>query len=83
VIEIVSFTKTNGPLSKRIWLAPDGTVKSNGDACVMAHGRAERVRLSGAADLAALIEGVQSNQALGLGALRDGLPDRVDVVTAR
>jgi hypothetical protein len=81
MIEITTFTKTAGALTKRISLAADGTVKSDGSACLMAHGSAQRMRLAGADDLAALIEGAQSNQALALGVLRPGLPDRVTVVT--
>jgi hypothetical protein len=81
MIEVTTFTKTAGALTKRISLAADGTVKSDGSACLMAHGSAQRMRLAGADDLAALIEGTQSNQALALGVLRPGLPDRVTVVT--
>src|SRR5215472_15776844 len=44
--------KSNGPLTKRISLNPDGTVKSDGSACVMSHGRAHRVELSSAQELA-------------------------------
>ena len=82
MIEITTFTKS-GPLTKRISLAADGTVVSDGNDCLMVSGVAARTRIAGAGDLAALIDGVQSNQALALGALRLGLPDRVDVVTKR
>ena len=52
----VLFTKFGGPLTKRISLAPDGSLKSDGSACVMAHGRAQRVAIKSVADLGALIE---------------------------
>jgi hypothetical protein len=38
--EFTIFAKSGGPLTKRISLAPDGSVKSDGAACVMAHGAA-------------------------------------------
>src|SRR5215831_2765310 len=50
-IELTGFTKANGPLTKLISLAPDGTVKSDGSACVMTRGTAQRVRV---ADVGAL-----------------------------
>jgi hypothetical protein len=83
MIELTGFTKANGPLTKRISLAPDGTVKSDGSACVMAQGSAHRVHVGDVGDLAGLIEHVQSNQALALGMLRPGLPERVTIVTKR
>ena len=82
-IELTSFTKANGPLTKRISLAPDGVVKSDGSACIMARGSAHRLQVGDVGDLAGLIEHVQSNQALALGMLRPGLPDRVTIVTKR
>jgi hypothetical protein len=81
--EITVFEKSGGPLTKRISLAPDGTVKSDGSACIMAQGGAHRVQVGDVGDLAGLIEHVQSNQALALGMLRPGLPERVTVVTKR
>jgi hypothetical protein len=47
----------------------------------MAYGQARRVRIAGVEDLGALIEGLRSNEALALGALRPGLNDAVEVVT--
>jgi hypothetical protein len=81
--EITVFQKSNGPLTKRISLAPDGTVKSDGSPCIMAQGSAHRAHVGDVGDLAGLIEHVQSNQALALGMLRPGLPQRVTVVTKR
>jgi hypothetical protein len=79
MIEITVFTKIGGPLTKRISVTTDGTVNSDGSCCVMA--RAERIRLADVAALARLIGKLQSNQAITLGRLRSGLPDRVEVTT--
>ena len=81
--EITVFEKIGGPLTKRISLAPDGSVKSNGSACVMARGAAWRLRIANVGELAAVIEKIRSDQAIALGALRADLPDKVQVVTKR
>jgi hypothetical protein len=81
MIELTGFTKADGPLTKRISLAPDGSAKSDGSACLMARGVARRVRVEDVGEFANLIERVESNQAIALGALRPGLPDEVTVVT--
>jgi hypothetical protein len=47
----------------------------------MSRGEARRLRLSGLAEFAVVIDGLKSNQAVALGALRDGLPDQVEVTT--
>ena len=52
--ELTFLTKAGGPLTKRIALDAAGRVVSDGSACVMAEGRAERLRLAGPADLAAV-----------------------------
>jgi hypothetical protein len=78
--EIVVLTKTGGELTKRISLNGD-TFKSDGSACFMGRGEAERKPIPDVHALAALIEGLRTNQAIALGALRDDLPDRVTVVT--
>ena len=80
-VELTGFTKANGPLTKRISLTADGTVKSDGSACVMGQGTAQRVRVANVGELAALIEHIRPDQAIALGALRSGLPDKVQVVT--
>jgi hypothetical protein len=79
--EITRFEKAGGPLTKRIALAVDGSLKSDGSACVMARGAAWRMPIADIGELASVIERTRSNQALALGALRPGLPDRVEVVT--
>ena len=80
-IEITVFQKTGGPLTKRISLDRDGKVISDGSACVMLHGRAERVIVSNLTEAARLIAGQRSNQAITLGMLRPDLPDKVEVTT--
>jgi hypothetical protein len=37
-IEITGFAKSDGPLTKRITLALDGELRSDGSACVMSAG---------------------------------------------
>jgi hypothetical protein len=79
--EIVCFTKSGGPLTKRIYLTEDGSSKSDGSACVMSHGIAQRFQISGVARLGKLLEQLQPNQAIALGALRAGLPDKAEITT--
>jgi hypothetical protein len=45
-IELTVFSKTGGPLTKRIGLAPDGSVHSDGSACLMAQGYARRAGIA-------------------------------------
>jgi hypothetical protein len=82
VTEIITvFTKVGGPLTKRISLDANGTLKGDGSACLMTRGTAQRVQIGGVSDLAALIEQLEPSQAIALGALRPDLPDAVQVVT--
>jgi hypothetical protein len=80
MLEITRFAKSGGPLTKRISLI-DGSLKSDGSACIMSSGTAQRVKLASLAQFAALIEQLPSDQAIALGALRYDLPDQVKVVT--
>ncbi len=80
-IEITLLTKTGGPLTKSISLNADGTIKSDGSACLMARGMAARLAITDAAELARIIDQLKPAQALALGALRAGLPNEVKVVT--
>jgi hypothetical protein len=79
--EITVFTKSDGPLTKRIALTDSGTAKSDGGACLMSRGEARRAEIADVGELAALIGGLESNQAIALGRLRVGLPERVEIVT--
>jgi len=81
--EIVCFTKTGGPLTKRISLNDDGSTKSDGSGCLMPRGTAVRTPIDNITELAGLIGGLRSDQAIALGSLRSDLPDQVSVVTKR
>jgi hypothetical protein len=83
MIEITVFEKIGGPLSKKIHLI-DGRLANDDRACSMSRGTARRVRVDPAnmAALAGLISNFTSREAYALGRLKDGLPDRVPVVTA-
>src|SRR6516162_5297692 len=82
-IELTVFTKHDGPLTKKISLAPNGTLVKDDSTCKMARGTAERVSVPGVDALVALIKNLKSSQALALGTLRADLPDKVQVVTKR
>lgn len=79
---ITLLTKAGGPLTKRIYLADNGELVSDGSACVMGRGRAERVHLHGLGDLATLIGALDCTQAIALGALRSDQPGDVEIITA-
>ena len=79
-IEATVMAKEGGALTKRIWLAADGTVRTDGSACVMSWGRARRVRFGSAGELANQIASLGQSEAITLGAMRSDLPDAVSVV---
>jgi hypothetical protein len=83
VAEITLFAKSGGILTKRISLAADGSVKSDGSACKMSQGVARRVEVAGVKQLVEVIDRVQPNQAIALGVLKPDLPDTVKVVTKK
>ena len=80
---LTKFTKTGGPLTKQISLTREGKVHSDGSACVMSRGFAERVKILGVQELAELISNLESNQAIALGVLRSDLPAMVELTTKR
>lgn len=82
-IEVTGLASSSGPLTKRISLAPDGRLISDGSACVMSRGIAQRLRLDGVAGFADLIGRLSSTEAIALGSLRADLPDKVEIMTAR
>jgi hypothetical protein len=79
--EIIVFTKNGGALTKRISIFRNGTILSDGSECAMPKGIARRAQITGVHDLADLINGLNSDQALALGRLRDDLPGTCGVVT--
>jgi hypothetical protein len=80
-IEITRIAKLGGPLTKHIALGPDGSLCSDGSACVMSRGSACRATFDDLGALAACISSLESNEAIALGALRLSLPDRVRIIT--
>ena len=78
--EITVLRKRDGALSKRISLTKSGKIKADGSACRMSNGRACRVELDDVESLAELIEDMGSDEALALGRLRAGLPDKVRII---
>lgn len=80
-IQITSFTKDNGPLTKRIAMGPDGNIISDGSACTMSRGNARRLQFNSLLEFGDWIRSRASNEALTLGVLRPDLPDVVEVVT--
>jgi hypothetical protein len=82
MIEITVLAKTEGSLlTKRISINPDGSLCSDGSACIMSSGAAERAIFDGLDGFAACISGLRPHEAIALGALRDDLPARVRIVT--
>jgi hypothetical protein len=81
MIEITRLAKTGGPLTKRIFLNQDGKLVSDGSACVMSRGRAQRVHLNHLIQFAELMQELEPNEAIALGALRADLPEHVEVTT--
>src|ERR1700733_7280422 len=81
MIEITRLSKVGGPLTKRISLNQEGKLISDGSACVMSRGRAQRVRLDCLGQFADLVQQLEPNEAIALGALRADLPDHVEVTT--
>jgi phosphate transport system substrate-binding protein len=81
IVEITKLSKIGGNLSKVISLSADGHIVSDGSACVMSQGTAHRTKFTDLRYFAQLIDGLASNEAISLGALRRELPDEVRVVT--
>lgn len=78
--EITIFTRRGGELSKRIKLGDDGRLVIT-PAAAMTKGSARRAPIADVRELAAVIERLECNEAIALGALRTDLPDQVRVVT--
>ena len=80
-LQVTVIAKSGGPLTKRISLATDGSLRSDGSACVMSRGTAKRFTFSRLEQFADLIEHFAPHQAICLGGLRSDLPDEVSVTT--
>jgi hypothetical protein len=80
-MELTVFAKCGGPLTKRISLNPDGSLVSDGSACVMSAGTAQRFEFGDIGLLAELIEQLTARHAIALGALRNDVLTPADVVT--
>jgi hypothetical protein len=80
-IEITRFVKSGGPLTKKIFLTDTGAVKSDGSACLMSEGMAQRAAVRNVHDLAKIIDELSSDEAISLGTMVAGLPDAANVTT--
>jgi hypothetical protein len=81
MFEITTLAKAGGPLTKHIALGPDGLIHSDGSACVMSAGSAQRATFADLGEFADHMAGLASHEAIALGALRHDLPDRVEIAT--
>jgi hypothetical protein len=80
-IEITVFKKSGGALTKRIGLAEDGSLVRDGSECRMSKGWAHRAPITDLHVFAAKLMRFHPYEGIALGALCDGLPDKVKVVT--
>jgi hypothetical protein len=80
LIELTIMKTSRGVLSKHISLK-DGKVLPDGSACKMTIGQARRCRLSSMAELAGLINSLESTEALALGRLIAGIGDDLPIAT--
>jgi hypothetical protein len=80
-IELTGIAKSGGALTKRISLASDGSLLSDGSECTMATGTAWRQRWDTLHEFGACITALEPHEAIALGALRGDLPGEVKVVT--
>ena len=80
-IEITRLVKSDGPLTKRIHLDPQGALANDSGDCRMSQGTMSRQPLPDLRAFAALIETTPRNTAYALGTMRPGLPDSLKLVT--
>jgi hypothetical protein len=80
-IEFTVFSKCGGALTKRIELLKDGSLVRDGSECKMSVGWGYRTQIPDLHAFAAKLMQLRSYQAIALGVLRDGLPDKVKVIT--
>src|SRR5260370_223846 len=79
-LELTLVEESDGPLTKTIKVNGSG-VLSDGSDCRMARGTARRTSIATIEEFAELTANLTQNQAWVMGALRDGLPDEVRVIT--
>jgi hypothetical protein len=83
-IEITVYSRTGGgSLTKKISLAKDGTLIKDGGECRMPSGLAFRTPIANVHELDAMIKKLRHYQAFSLGTLREGLPDKVNILSKR
>jgi hypothetical protein len=68
-ITLTVFRKEGGPLTKRLSIAEDGALASDGSACRMSQGVARSVNIASMEALADLIGGLDQAQAIALGSV--------------
>jgi len=78
-ITLIKKYDSNPLLSKRISLDEHGALLSDGSHCLLIQGTATRAAAATAADLAKIIGACCSDEAIALGALKDGLPNSVPI----
>src|SRR5262249_23756791 len=82
-ITLIKKCDPNPLMSKRILLNEQGVLRTDGSECVMVQGTATRVPAPRASDLAKIISGCSSDEAIALGSLRDGLSNSVPITVPR
>ena len=82
VIEITLFRKADGTLTKSIDLAEDGTIRSDGSACLMTSGKAGLFTFDSIEEFAGLLVRLSESEAIALGALRPEQPTPAEITTA-
>jgi hypothetical protein len=78
-ITLITKHGPNALLSKQISIDEQGKLRSDASECLMTWGTAARAPAATAKDFAGIIATCRSDQAIALGALKEGLPESVDV----
>jgi hypothetical protein len=78
-ITLIKKCGANPLMSKRVSLDEQGALRSDGSQCLMIQGRAARAPAATASDLAEIIAGCASDEAIALGVLKDGLANSVPI----
>jgi hypothetical protein len=80
-IELTHFSKLGGPLTKRIFINDEGRMVSDGSACTMSIGTANRARFRSLPDVAGFISRMPATDAIALGRLRSDLEGSLHLTT--